>query len=293
MLWSLTKWNHKLSTTRLVRWWLRMTVLDRFILVIVCNFLFLVYSFFTFILWLMNYGGRALMGAASSNDLFSSVISDSIPAGLKFVLGLLNFVSGIAVFFEFVFLIFVFGLSIFFLVDLVWDFVGTRRDLASIAFKENVILATRGEYTGGHPSLPHARFVYLIISGTQKSPYVGIILPGFQPIEYRIPLIDITDTKSGIDEKFGKPASIFNFSLTSITPSMWKGMRSAINIEYSLTGRKYIVEVGSFIRGNDEVQMWKNYLTCARAEADTGEKPYGQWKSLPTEKQEADKKSGS
>jgi len=289
MLWSLTKWNHKASTTRFVRWWLRMTVLDRFILVIVCNFLFLVYSFFAFILWLMNYGGRALMGAASSNDLFGSIISESIPAGLRFVLGLLNFISGIAVFFEFVFLIFVFGLSVFFVIDIIWDFLGTRRDLANISFREDVILSTRGEYIGGHPNLPHARFVYLIISGTQKSPYVGIILPGFQPIDYKIPLIDITDTRSGIDEKYGKPASIFNFSLTSITPSMWKGMRSAINIEYSLTGRKYVVEIGSFIRGNDEVQMWKNYLTCARAEADTGEKPYGQWKSLPVEKQEVNK----
>ena len=201
----------------------------------------------------------------------------------------MNFVASIAVFFEFVFLIFVFALSIFFIIDLVWDFLGTRRDLANIAFKEDVILATRGEYVGGHPSLPHARFVYLIISGTQKSPYVGIILPGFQPIEYKIPLIDITDTKSGIDEKFGKPG-IFNFSLTSITPSVWKGSRTAINIEYSLTGRKYIVEIGSFIRGNDEVQMWKNYLICARAEADTNEKPYGQWKSLPEDKQKANEK---
>jgi len=288
MLWSLTKWNHKLSTTRLVRWWLRMTVLDRFILVAISNFLFLVYSFFTFILWLMNYGGKALSGAMDS-DLFSSFASAAVPTGIKFVLGLLNFVSGVAVFFEFVFLIYAFGLSVFFVIDLVWDYVGTRRDLANIASKEDVLLSTRGEYMGGHPSLPHARFVYLIISGTQKSPYVGIILPGFHPVEYKIPLIDITDAKTGVDEKFGKPG-IFNFSLTSITPSVWKGNRTAINIEYSLTGRKYIVEIGSFIRGNDEVQMWKNYLVCTRAEADTNEKPYGQWKSLPEKEKKAAKK---
>jgi len=282
MLWSLTKWNHRLSTTRLVRWWLRMTVLDRFFLVVVSNFIFLVYSFFAFILWLMNYGGQALMGAASDEGLFSSIMSDSIPGGLKFVLGLLNFVSGVAVFFEVVFLIGIVALSVFFVIDLVWDFLGTRKDLMNIASKNNVILATRGEYIGGHPTLPHARFVYLVTSGTQKSPYVGIILPGFEPVVYKIPLIDITNTKSGIDEKFGKP-SVFNFSLTSITPSMWKGMRSAISIEYLLAGKKYTVEIGSFIRGNDEVQMWKNYLTCARAEADTGKKPYGSWKSLPEE----------
>jgi len=265
-----------------------MTVLDRFILVAISNFLFLVYSFFTFILWLMNYGGKALSGAMDS-DLFSSFASAAVPTGIKFVLGLLNFVSGVAVFFEFVFLIYAFGLSVFFVIDLVWDYVGTRRDLANIASKEDVLLSTRGEYMGGHPSLPHARFVYLIISGTQKSPYVGIILPGFHPVEYKIPLIDITDAKTGVDEKFGKPG-IFNFSLTSITPSVWKGNRTAINIEYSLTGRKYIVEIGSFIRGNDEVQMWKNYLVCTRAEADTSEKPYGQWKSLPEKEQKVAQK---
>jgi len=271
---------------RLTRWWLRMTVLDRFILVSVCNFLFLIYSFFTFLIWLMNYGGRALSGAlssAESSSLFGSLLSSNIPKGLKFVLGLLNFVSGVAVFFEFVFLIFVFALSVFFIIDLVWDFLGTRRDLANIAFRDDVILATRGEYIGGHPELPHSRFVYLIIGGTQKNPYVGIILPSFQPIEYKIPLIDITSTKSSIDDKFGKPG-IFIFSMTSTTPSIWEGSRSAINIEYALAGRKYVVEIGSFLRGNDEVQMWKNYLTCTQAEADTGIKPFGEWKSLPKEK---------
>ncbi len=283
MLWSLTKWNHKLSTTRLVRWWLRMTVLDRFIMVIVCDFLFLVYSFFTFVLWLINFGGRAFTDFTSSDSLFGSALETTMPTGLKFGFGLLNFISGVAVFFEVVFLIFVFVLTIFFIIDAIWDFIGTRRDLANISSRKDVILATRGEYMGGYPSLPHARFVYLIISGTQKNPYVGIILPGFQPIEYKIPLVDITGTKSGIDDKFGRP-SVFNFSLTSITPSIWKGMRSAINIEYSLTGRKYIVEIGSFIRGNDEVQMWKNYLVCTQAEADTDKKPYGDWKSLPAER---------
>jgi len=284
MLWSITKWNHRFSTTRLVRWWLRMTVMDRFILVAVTNFIFLIYSFFTFTLWLINYGGRALSGMALSDSLLGSVVSGSVTAGLRFVLGLLNFISGVTIFFEVVFVIFTLGLSLFFVIDLIWDFLGTRRDLANIAFRDDVILATRGEYIGGHPSLPHARFVYLIISGTQANPSVVIVLPSFQPVEYKIPLIDITGAKSSIDDKFGKPGA-FNFFLTSITPSIWKGYRSVINIEYTSSGRKYIVEIGSFVRGNDEVQMWKNYLICAQSEADTGKKPYGQWKSLPKEKQ--------
>jgi len=190
MLWSLTKWNHRLSTMRLTRWWLRMTVLDRFILVIGIDFLFLIYSFFAFILWLLNFGGRALTSMTSSNSFFGSVIGSSIPKSLKFLLGLLNFVSGVAIFIEVISVIFVVGLSVFFIIDLVWDFLGTRRDLANIALRNDVILSTRGEYIGGHPYLPHARFVYLIISGTQKNPYIGILLPGFQPIEYKIPLVD-------------------------------------------------------------------------------------------------------
>ncbi len=281
MLWSLTKWNHRLSTTRLVRWWLRMTPLDRFFLVIVVNFLFLVYSFFTFILWLINYGGRFLRSSYSSESFFGYALEESIPAGIKFVLGLLNFITGIAVFFEFVFLIFAFGLAVFFIIDLIWDALNTRRDLSNIALRKDVILATRGEYMGGHPKLPHARFVYLTISGTLNNPYIAILLPGFQPIEYQIPLIDITDKKSDVDDRYGRPSGIMNLSLTSITPTIWKGSRTALNIEYSFNGRKYTVELGSFLRGNDEVQMWKNYLTCTQAEADTGEKPYGEWKSLP------------
>jgi hypothetical protein len=284
MLWSLTKWNHRLSTTRLVRWWLRMTALDRFILVVIVNFLFLVYSFFTFVLWLANYAGRSISGALSSDSFFGSALKESVPTGLKFVLGLLNFIASIAVFFEFVFLIFAFGLAVFFIIDLVWDTLNTRRDLSNIALRDDVILATRGEYMGGHPSLPHARFVYLILSGTQSDPYIGIFLPGFQPVEYKIPLIDITGKKTGVDESYGRPASLMNISLTSITPSVWKGSRTALDIEYSYSGRKYTVELGSFLRGNDEVQQWKNYLTCAQAEADTGQKPYGDWKSLPKSK---------
>ena len=102
--------------------------------------------------------------------------------------------------------------------------------------------------------------------------------------EFKIPLIDITGTKTSKDDKFGEPG-IFNISLTSVTPSIWKGNRSVVNVEYTYSGKKYNVELGSFLRGNDEVQMWKNYLTCAQAEANTNKKPFGYWKSLPEEKE--------
>jgi len=58
-----------------------------------------------------------------------------------------------------------------------------------------------------------------------------------------------------------------------------------LNIEYTSAGRKYQIELGSFLRGNDEVQQWKNFLTCTQAEADTGKVPYGPWKTLPDKKE--------
>ena len=183
--------------------------------------------------------------------------------------------------------IIVWGFGLFFIVDLIWDFIVTRVSLGSLSSKKNVTLATRGEYVGGHPELPHSRFVYLVITGTLKNPYLGITLPNLQKWdEFKIPLIDITGTKTSKDDKFGEPG-IFNVSLTSITPSIWKGSRSVINVEYTYSGKKYTVELGSFLRGNDEVQMWKNYLTCAQAEADTSVKPFGHWKSLPEEEVES------
>ncbi|MCL5070448.1 MAG: hypothetical protein M1308_06075 [Actinobacteria bacterium] len=287
MLWSLTKWNHKLSTGRLVRWWLRATILDRVIMVIVTNFFHMIVTFFSVSLWLLNWGIHALLNAVVSGVL-SKYVGESVAKGSGFILGIMNFTSWTIIVFLVILTIAVWAFSLFFIIDLIWDFFVTRIELRKYSSKEDIILATRGEYIGGHPNLPHSRFVYLIISGTQKNPYLGIILPTIsQRTEFKIPLIDITSTKSSIDDKFGKP-NIFNISLTSITPSIWKGYRSVIIVEYTSTGRKYPVELGAFLRGNDEVQMWKNYLTCTQSEADTNEKPYGQWESLPLEaKQES------
>lgn len=284
MLWFITKWNHRLSTGRMVRWWLRATILDRVIMVIVAGLFHMAITFFAVFLWLLNWGIRALLDSAVSGALSKYIGEKAVDSGSA-ILGLLNFTSWTIIVFEVILTIAVWAFSVFFIIDLIWDFFVTRVELRNYSSKEDIILATRGEYIGGHPNLPHARFVYLIISGTQKNPYLGIILPTIsQRNEFKIPLIDIAGTKSSIDDKFGKPG-IFNISLTSITPSIWKGYRSVIIIEYTSTGRKYLVELGSFLRGNDEVQMWKNYLTCAQAEADTGKKPFGYWKSLPETEQ--------
>jgi len=282
MLWSLTKWNQKLSSNRLVRWWLRMTVLDRFIMVITVNIVYVIASFFAFSFWLVNFLAHMLVEGAVSGPL-SNYLGEEVVSGGSFILGFMNFNSAIIIFFEVIFSIAVWAFTIFFVIDIIWDFIVTRNDLRNLTAKNNIILATRGEYVGGYPQLPHSRFVYLIISGTQKNPYLGIMLPSLQKKEFQVPLLDVTGAKSGIDDKFGKPG-IFNISSTGITPSIWKGYRSILNVEYTSAGRKYQVELGSFLRGNDEVQQWKNFLTCTQSEADTGKVPYGQWKSLPKKK---------
>lgn len=284
MLWSLTCWNHRLSTTRLIRWWLRMGVFDRLIIVIIANILHVIISFFVLIFWLANRLAHSLL-VATTDSVFSQYLNldQEITTGVKFVLGFMNFISGTAIFFEVVLTIAVWAFSIFFVIDLIWDGIVTRTVLRSFVSKPNVILSTRGEYVGGHPELPDSRFIYLTIDGKKECPYLSLVLPGLHGKEFKIPLIDITGTKTGIDEKFGQPGG-FNIWLTSITPSIWKGHCSVLNVEYTNSGRKFLVETGSFLRGNDEVQKWKNYLTCAQAEADTGIKPHGQWKSLPAEK---------
>ena len=284
MLWSLTKWNHKLSSNRLVRWWLRMTVLDRFIMVITVNIIYVIASFFAFSFWLVNFLAHMLIEGAVSGPL-ANYLGEEVVSGGSFILGFMNFNSAIIIFFEVIFTIAVWAFSIFFVVDIIWDFIITRRDLRNFTAKNNVILATRGEYVGGYPQLPHSRFVYLVISGIQRNPHLGIVLPSSQNKEFRVPLLDVIKAKSGIDDKFGKPSGIFNISMTDITPSIWKGNRSVLNVEYTSAGRKYQIELGSFLRGNDEVQQWKNFLTCTQSEADTGKAPYGQWKSLPEEKE--------
>jgi hypothetical protein len=269
-----------------------MTVLDRFILVIAVGILHIVISFFTFSLWLFSKLIQAI-GAAMTSGLAAELMGEETASTGGFLIGFMDFTSGVFMAFEIILTIAVWAFFIFFILDLIIDFIATRRDLRELTAKDDVILATRGEYIGGYPQLPHGRFVYLVLGGSQNKPDISVILPGAKSavamaksaIKFLIPLLEITETKSGVDRKFGTPGML-NFSLTSITPSIWKGNRTFLNIEYTASGRKYIVELGSFLRGNDEVQQWKNFLTCTQAEADTEERPFGPWKSLPEEKED-------
>jgi len=257
MLWVLTMARHHLSINPRVRWWLRMTTLERFLLIIPVAFVHIFISGFL-------------------------------------ALDFMGFLPSLLKLFGILYNIFAWAFYVFFFVDLILNFLITSGDLRILKSRKDVILATRGEYIGGHPKLPHSRFLYLTIGGTQKNPTLSIILPSTTNADdladkstiFDIPLLEVIGKVSGIDDKFGKPG-ILNFPLTSATPLIWKGYRAFLNIEYTFAGRKYNVELSSFLKGNNEVQQWKNYLTCAQAEADTGEVPFGPWKSLAKKRSKA------
>src|ERR1051326_4496093 len=59
---------------------------------------------------------------------------------------------------------------LFLLVDHFVEKRKVKADLAKLSSRDNVILATRCEYCGGHPRLPHARFTYLTVEGFRENP---------------------------------------------------------------------------------------------------------------------------
>lgn len=166
--------------------------------------------------------------------------------------------------------------------DAVIDHFHVRGDLAKFLAQEDVILATRCEYVGGHPQLPHGRFAYLLLEGTRESPSLTL---GFPPAPgedmkyFQMPVLDVDKMKpdsqpdagiagamlAGIDEKAGK---------------LFSGERVTLTVDYKGVGRTYHVEITHFFGGGNEVRNWRNYLICAQAEADAGVVPFGPWKSL-------------
>jgi len=82
---------------------------------------------------------------------------------------------------------------LFLIVDSIVDGRRVRADLNRLLSRDDVILATRAEYIGGHPFLPHGRFVYLTIEGDRANPRLSIILPGKANLgdeRYSMPLLD-------------------------------------------------------------------------------------------------------
>jgi hypothetical protein len=171
------------------------------------------------------------------------------------------------------------------IVDLILDRFHTQGDLQKLMSRDDVVLATRAEYVGGHPQLPHGRFAYLTLSGDQDNPHLTIDFPGQDGADalFDIPLLDINKT----DPKSASEVSMTGAILASLTERpgrMFAGERVTLNVDYQgPSGRKHKVELTSFFHGNDEIRNWRNYLVCAQAEADTGIQPFGPWKSLPAE----------
>jgi hypothetical protein len=160
----------------------------------------------------------------------------------------------------------------------------TSGQIKNLMIREDIVLATRAEYIGGHPRLPHGRFAYLTLAGSRENPVLTLLFPGNEPTTpdelFEVPLLDI-DKHDSKTEEAESPAGELLASLSEKPGKMFAEERVILNVRYQgLAGRKHIVELSSFYHGGDEVRNWRNYLVCAQAEADTGITPRLPWKSL-------------
>jgi hypothetical protein len=173
------------------------------------------------------------------------------------------------------------------LVDAWLDARTVQADIASFA-AQNVILATRCEYLGGHPQLPHGRFAYLTLEGTRQNPLLNLVFPrphGLPWERFPLPLLDLKKTKpeKGSDDSL---AADIAASINKDVGRFLRPERLKLVIDYAGYGdRTHKVELTNFFRGNDEIRNWRNYLVCAQAESDTGVVPHEPWISLPNEPQ--------
>jgi hypothetical protein len=176
---------------------------------------------------------------------------------------------------------------LFWLLDAAVDYLHTNGDLDRFMRRTSVALATRAEYVGGHPRLPHGRFVYLLLRGILERPVLTLSLPHplGEPDDFDIPLLDIKEMSP--DRGQGRP-SITESVIASLPKDVKESLGSAFAVEdvalkvsyQGLGGRAHTVQLASFFRGTNEIHNWCNYLICAQAQADTGAEPFGPWKTL-------------
>lgn len=284
MIWYFAKKDHLLAIRPWVRAWLRAGGLTRFVIVLI-----------------INAAASAIMAPLT---LTLYLIS---PRGSN-VAGLFSFV--------------LICIWIFWIVDTFLEKWSTRRDIERMLSSPDIALATRGEYIGGHPMLPHGRFVYLALGGTLEQPLLSIILPeprayderdateegeetGLEEGEvieegaveeesedpwylfFSMPVVDIEKTEERIGEAEEEiTAAVMVADVTLETKFI--GPRAILRVQYiGQHGRRHQVEFGHFFGGDGEVQNWRNYIVCIQAQAETGQQPYGPWKTLPAEKQVA------
>ena len=247
MVWYLTKGSHKWSIHPLVRAWLRAGGLTRFVVIAAISF------------WLLVLATPVFAGIAL---IFGRGEFSQFIRGLPSILG--------------------WGVWIFWAIEAYMDRRTTRGDLKKLLASPNVVLATRGDYIGGHPQLPHGRFVYLTLGGMMENPQLNILLPqgsAREPLAFAMPVLDLQKTS----EKTGKDDGDLGRTLASVAlRSSFLVQHATLRIEYTAqAGRKQRVELSYFLGGNGEIQNWRNFIVCIQAEADTGQPPYGPWKSLP------------
>jgi hypothetical protein len=173
------------------------------------------------------------------------------------------------------------------------DHFHVQGDLQKYIYQDDVIMATRCEYQGGHPQLPHGRFAYLLLEGTREDPNITIGFPappGQEPDHFSMPLLDYAGSRQerGIhDSPMGEALQGIigemtkNTSLREAAGKFLRPERITLTVLYKgAGGREHEVELVNFFHGNGEIRNWRNYLICAQAEADTGVVPFGPWKSL-------------
>lgn len=240
MVWSFTKHNHEWSTSRIVRWWLRTGLIVRFLI--------------TLVLSALLFAGAQLLISGTTPTSFGLGGRPTSPWGFAQYIGP--------------------ALLVLFFLDAIWDNFSVNMDLANYHGRNDVALATRAEYIGGHPELPHGRFLYLLLEGGKENPLATILVPQdnfYAPRDslFSMPILEV-DRRKTEQHKIIHHKQLLGYDLRLI-------------IEYNgEAGRKHEVELGHFFRGNDEIQLWKNYIVCLQAEADTGKRPFGEWKTLPS-----------
>jgi len=174
------------------------------------------------------------------------------------------------------------------LLDAVMDGSQVKQDIASLA-RDGAILATRCEYLGGHPQLPHGRFIYLTLEGTKQNPSLAIVLPtvlqsglaSMSAERFILPVLDLGKMKpeKGSD---ASPAADLATAINASAGRMLRPERLTFVVDYDGEGgRKHKVEFTNFFNGNNEIRNWQNYLVCAQAQADSGIEPHKPWMALP------------
>lgn len=253
MIWNWTCARHEWAIKSLVRAWLGTGLIGRILIVLgVC--------FLLFIIWIIN----AVLS-------FLSQIARNIP--FAFLLAFIARISG--------FLLLI--LPPLTIIDAFREWLVTRRAIATLRSQPDVSAATRAEYLGGHAKLPHGRFVYLTLNGTLQDPYLSVVLPQEHApsLSFPMPIVEVDIVKRElVGEDTAETAMLTAWGDSGRRPLK----HSVLRVQYAAAaGRRRVVEFRNFWGSSTELINWRNYITCIQAEADTGEPPYGPWKTLPAQ----------